>query len=147
MTLSKLYITLLPSYLEFVRLSSHYCSFTHSFSTHLQFPVYWPGSHIYFENTAERFNCAGLPRCWWIGSCDNGPSSEWSIKAATDDFMMVEGSCIRVGPPASESCLCAKSTVIQVHSPFDLTLSLSAIVAPMSAASHWSLAIRDKGLC
>ena len=49
--------------------------------------------------------------------------------------MMVEGPCIRVGPPASQSCLWVKSTIIQVHPAFDLSISLSAIAALMSAAS------------
>lgn len=71
-------------------------------------PSLWIVSRICFDNTAERFNCASLPRCSWIGSSDNGPSTEWSIKAATDDLMMIEGPCIRVGPPTSESCLRAK---------------------------------------
>lgn len=58
--LSKLSLTLPPSYLEWVHLCSLYCSLKHSFSTHPQFPVFCPGSHIYFDNTAKRLNCAGL---------------------------------------------------------------------------------------
>lgn len=67
-------------------------------------PILWQGSRICFDNTAERFDCASLPRCWWIGKSNNGPSTEWSIKDTTDDLMMIEGPCMRVGPPASESC-------------------------------------------
>lgn len=126
-------------------ISVHFIALFNSLSTHPQSSALWKGSSICFDNTTERLNCASLPRCLWMGSFDNGSSTEWSIKGASDDLTLVEGPCIRVGPPASQSCLWVKSTIIQVQPAFDLSLSLSAMAALMSAASHWSLASRDKG--
>lgn len=103
---------------------SLHCSLNHSLSTHPPIfnPILWVGSCICFDNTAERFDCASLPRCWWKGSSNNKPSTQRCIKASSVDLMMIEGLCMRVGPPASESCLWVKSTIIQVHPTFDLML-------------------------